>query len=264
MALQISELYIYPVKGLKGISLKEADALEKGFRHDRRWVLTDQSGLFISQREVPGLALIQTAVVGDFLAISYKESSIMVPLNPERYSGRKAVVQIWNDRLEALEVGQNFNEWFSDILHMKVRLHFMEESSSREVEKEYDAHATVSFADAYPYLLISQASIDYLNEKLEQAVPVNRFRPNIVVAGSTAFEEDTWAKFIAGSARFRAIKPCSRCQVITIDQETGVKGKEPLRTLSDFRQSGNKVKFGMNLVLETPGTVKLGDVISLL
>lgn len=264
MALQISELYIYPVKGLRGIGVMEADALEKGFRYDRRWMLTDKSGLFISQRESPGLALIQTSIVGDSLVISYKDSSIMVPLTEGYYSDKKETVRIWDDSVEARIVGSNFNEWFSDVLNMKVSFCFMPETAQREVEKKHGAQSTVSFADAYPYLIISQASLDNLNSRLDEPMPMNRFRPSIVVAGSTAFEEDSWGAFSAGDAIFNCVKPCARCQVPTINQETGIQGKEPLATLSKFRMHDNKVKFGMNTVLERPGQVKIGDVISLL
>ncbi len=264
MALQISELYIYPVKGLRGISVKETEAVEKGFRYDRRWLLTDKKGHFISQREVAALALIQTAVIGDSLVITYGDSSIMVPLNSANYSGITDKVQVWDDTVEANMVGINFNEWFSDVLNMKVSFYFMHENNKREVEKSHGAQSTVSFADAYPYLVISQASLDDLNGKMDAPLPMNRFRPSIVVAGSAPFEEDSWQYFSAGDAIFRAIKPCSRCNVPTIDQATGIPGKEPLVTLSKYRRKANKAIFGMNAVLEKPGAVKVGDVISLL
>jgi uncharacterized protein len=264
MALQISELNIYPVKGLKGISVKETEALEKGFRYDRRWMLTDTTGKFISQRETPMLALIHTAIIGESLVITYEDSSIMVPLNSQHYSGSKEKVTIWDDEVEARIVGKNFNDWFSDVLGEKVWFCFQHESKKREVEKKYGANSMVSFADGYPYLFISDASLKDLNDKLEQPIPMNRFRPNIVVANAKPFAEDGWGKLSAGDAIFHCLKPCARCQVPTIDQETGKMGKEPTKTLATFRKHEHKVLFGMNAVVEKQGTVKVGDVITLL
>ncbi len=264
MALQVSELVIYPVKGLRGISVKEIEALEKGFKYDRRWMLTDSLGKFISQRELPQLALMHTAIVGESLAISYKDSSIMVPLNSDHYSGPKEMVTVWDDQVEARVVGSNFNEWFSDALGRKVWFCFQHENKKREVEKKYGANSMLSFADGYPYLFISEASLKDLNSKLASPVPMNRFRPNIVVAGSGPFAEDKWGKLIAGDAIFNCLKACARCQVPTIDQETGTMGKEPIKTLSLFRKEANKVLFGMNAVIEKQGMVKVGDVITLL
>lgn len=264
MALQISELIIYPVKGLRGISVIETLAIEKGFEHDRRWMLTNPDGRFISQREMPGLALIQTAIIGESLVITSKESSIMVPLSSDNYSGPNVKVQVWDDIVEAREVGKNFNEWFSDTLHTRVSFCYQPESQPREVEKKYGANSMVSFADGYPYLFISEASLSDLNSRLDQPVPMNRFRPNIVVAGSGPFEEDTWGRLSAGDAIFHCLKPCARCQVPTIDQDTAKMGKEPSKTLATFRKQGNKILFGMNAVIERGGMVKVGDVISLL
>ena len=264
MALQISELTIYPVKGLRGIGVMETEAMEKGFRYDRRWMLTHPSGQFISQREMPILALIHTAIIGESLVITHKESSIMVPLSSDNYSGLNVKVQVWDDTVEAQVVGKNFNEWFSDILHTNVSFCHQPESGAREVEKKYGANSMVSFADGYPYLFISETSLSDLNSRLDKPVPMNRFRPNIVVAGSEPFEEDTWGRLSAGDAIFHCLKPCARCQVPTIDQDTAEMGKEPSKTLATFRRQDNKILFGMNAVIERGGIVKVGDVISLL
>lgn len=262
MALQISELNIYPVKSLRGISVKEAEALEKGFRYDRRWMLTDTNGKFISQREVPELALINTAIIGESLVITSSESSIMVPLDSHHYSGPREKVQVWDDTVDAQVVGKNFNEWFSDVLHRQVWFCFQHESKKREVEKKYGADSQVSFADGYPYLFATEASLASLNQKLENGVPMNRFRPNMVVAGSSAFAEDDWRRLAIGEAVFHCLKPCGRCQIITIDQATAEPGKEPLKTLASFRKNEAKVLFGMNAVAERQGLVRVGDVVT--
>jgi uncharacterized protein YcbX len=267
MALQISELNIYPVKGLRGFSVKEADAIEKGFRYDRRWMVTDANGMFLTQRELPKMALIATSLVGESLVITYKDSSVMVPLNSDSYSGNKQKVQVWDDVVDARVVGKNLNEWFSDVLHKEVLFCFQHETYAREVEKKYGAHSMVSFADGYPFLFATEASLELVNQKIAEddphskPLPMNRFRPNIVVAGAEPFEEDNWGKISVGDAVFHCLKPCARCPVPTIDQETAVMGKEPTRTLAKFRKKDNKVFFGMNAVIEKPGKVKVGDVL---
>jgi uncharacterized protein len=164
-------------------------------------------------------------------------------------------------------IGEFYNEpidnWFSDVIGIKCHLVKMPESTNREVDNNYAENKTVSFADAFPFMIIGQASLDDLNSRMEVPLPMNRFRTNFVFTGGKPFEEDNWKKFKIGDVKFEAVKPCARCVITTTNQETAERLHEPLLTLSKFRNFNNKVLFGMNLVCESIGKVKVGDKIEL-
>jgi uncharacterized protein YcbX len=172
-------------------------------------------------------------------------------------------VRIWDDEVIGQVVDPNIGEWFSDILGLPCNLVFMPKSAERKVSLKYAAkNESVSFADGMPYLLIGQASLDDLNSRLEQPVPMDRFRPNLVFSGGEGFEEDEWNQVKIGNAIFKITKPCVRCVMTTIDQATGKKNKEPLKTLSAYRNVGGKVLFGQNMSLLEGREIKVGDHIS--
>lgn len=266
--MTVQDLYIYPVKSLGGIRKERAVVFERGFEHDRRWMLVDEEGKFISQRSHAQLAVLQTRLTEHELIVSHRFNEydqIVLPLVP---SDEEDVieVQVWNDRIKAVHIDRRIDEWFSEHLKKDCRFVFLPYWSERFVDSYYTSNQSlqVSFADAFPYLLIGQASLDDLNSRLTEPVPMNRFRPNIVVSGSNAFEEDTWKEIRIGEIRFRVSKPCARCIVTTIDQETSVKGTEPLATLAQYREVGNKVMFGQNLVALNKGVIHIGDEVEIL
>ena len=266
--MRVSELNIYPVKSLKGITLQEAGIEDRVFRYDRRWMLVDENGKFLTQREFPVMARISVAVGADALDVSFGDSRLSVPFDVPDNGGPKRV-RIWASLVKAEFYSDELDQWFSNALRTKCRLAAMTDVSKRLVNPYYSIHKfrdTVSFADGYPFLLIGQGSLDDLNSRLENKVPMNRFRPNIVVEGSPAFAEDTWKKIRIGSTIFHVVKPCARCVMPTIDQTTGEKtGVEPLRTLASYRTKRNKVLFGQNLIAdEAGGTLRIGDEVEVL
>lgn len=268
--LKLSEIWIYPVKSMGGISLLESQVTDRGLELDRRWLLIDDNCRFLSQREYPELALFRPEVVGDNLKITYKtlSESIEIPLRPVFKSGTEKIsVTVWEDTIQAFEVNPEITEWFTKILGFSVRLVYMPDESKRNVDPDYAISGTeiTSFADAYPFLIIGQSSLDDLNGRLEVKVPMNRFRPNFVFTDGEAFEEDFWRNFSIGKLLFVAVKRCDRCVMTTVDQEKGmVAGKDPLKTLAKYRNFGNKVLFGQNVIGLELGIVAVGDEIKVL
>lgn len=262
----LSEINIYPIKSLGGIQVQEAEVQERGLAHDRRWMLVDPAGKFLTQRQHAQMALLQVSLQPDGLLISHKEGirqPLLVPFAPQLNT--EVQVTIWDDTCTALEVSEEANNWFTDALQMEARLVYMPDNTTRRVDEQYALdEEIVSFADGYPFLLIGQSSLDDLNSRLPEAIPMNRFRPNFVVTGGEPFEEDTWNNFTIGSIDFRAAKPCARCVVTTIDQATAEKSAEPLRTLSGYRLINNKVMFGQNLVHTHHGLLRVGDQVEVL
>ncbi|MFD2033671.1 MOSC domain-containing protein [Belliella marina] len=259
--MYLSDIYIYPIKSLGGIRLPEAILEEKGLQYDRRWMLTDASGKFMSQRSTPKLSLLQVSLSESGLEVRHKQDEtihISIPFEPK--STEKKTVTIWDDGVEAQLVDEEISNWFSTQLEIPCDLVIMPESTQRKLDEKYAVNGeSVSFADGMPYLLIGQGSLDDLNEKLEDPVPMDRFRPNLVFSGGKGFSEDSWVQIQIGSAQFKIVKPCARCIMTTIDQETGNKGKEPLKTLAGYRTIGKKVMFGQNMVLLKGYKIRIGD-----
>lgn len=263
--LSLSEINIYPVKSLAGISLQSSEVEDRGLKYDRRWVLVDDSNVFFTQRDFPEMALIKVDIGKDGLKLQHKRKNIY-PLNVpfEFQHSKKDNVVIWNDTVVGEFYSQDIDDWFSDILGIKCHLVKMPESTKRVVDTKYAANKIVSFADGYPFLIIGQSSLDDLNSRMEKPLPMNRFRTNIVFTGGNSFEEDNWKKFKIGDVEFEAVKPCARCVITTTNQETSERLHEPLLTLSKFRKVGNEVMFGMNLVCHSTGKIEIGDNIKVL
>lgn len=269
MSLTITSLHVYPVKGLKAIDLAEARCTERGVEHDRRWMVVGPDGLFMSQREYPRMATVWTDLDRDSLTLSAPDrDSVSVAMSPQ--AGENVRVQIWNDACDAITVSAEADAWLSAYLETPCRLVYMPESTRRASKAQYAGPGKlVGFADAFAYLLTTRASLDDLNRRLAakgaRGVPMNRFRPNLVVEGGAAFAEDGWKRIRVGEAVLRVAKPCGRCQVTTTDQATGeVTGPEPLATLGGFRDSELGVRFGMNLVTEAGGTIRVGDAVEVI
>jgi len=262
--LVLSEIYIYPIKSLGGISLQTSEVEERGLKYDRRWVLVDESNTFFTQRDFPAMTLIKPAIGKDGLQLKHKQKNIeplKVPFDFD-HSKRDKVI-IWNDTVIGEFYNQTIDDWFSEILGIKCHLVKMPGSTKRIVDRKYAENKIVSFADAFPFLIIGQASLDDLNSKMEIPLPMNRFRTNFVFTGGEPFEEDSWNGFSIGSLEFKAVKPCARCVITTTDQETGERNNEPLKTLSEYRNFENKVMFGMNLICNSTGKISCGDTITL-
>ncbi len=272
--IQITELYIYPVKSLRGIAITSGMVTPRGFRHDRRWMIVDEEGRFITQRQESSLALVEVAIEEESLRLTAPGMSpLHLPLEPEE--GRPREVTVWSDRVEAWSVSEEADGWISEYLGRRAAIVYMPESTQRTVDPEYATSSgdIVSFADGMPFLLISEGSLADLNRRLidqgASKMTMNRFRPNIVVSGCPAYQEDRWRLFRINGLRLSGVKPCSRCVVTTIDPSTGKKGQEPLRTLSDYRRQGNKVFFGENVIpclddlVAEPRWLRVGDTVEI-
>lgn len=262
---KLTEIWIYPVKSLGGIRLDTAHVRRKGLDFDRRWMLIDEGGVAMTQRDYPLMALFKpridvSQIVVDYVKNGATVSSVSFPIRDD--SGPAMTARVWGDDVSVVEVNTESGKWFSDHLGIRCRLVRFPEDHPRKVNPDYaigDDH--VSLADAYPFLIIGESSLADLNTKLGEPVPMNRFRPNFVFSGGVPFVEDGWARFRIGKIPFAGVKKSDRCVLTTVDQTTAIRGAEPLRTLSTFRKQGNKVYFGQNLIALSEGIVSVGDVI---
>lgn len=258
--LKLSEIWIYPIKSMGGIPVTAARVLPKGLQYDRRWMLADENGTFLTQRAFPKMAGFKLIVQEDHMQIHFEQDKIEVPLTIK--TGSELKVQIWNDMVLALDAGNDFSKWFTERMGMNCKLVFFPEENPRLVDPQFAIHSDhASLADAYPFLIIGQESLNDLNSRLDMPVPMNRFRPNFVFTGGEPFDEDRWKEFAIGKNRFVAVKPCSRCVLTTVNQDTGEKGVEPLKTLSTYRRVENKTYFGQNLIALDYTEVHVNDVI---
>jgi uncharacterized protein YcbX len=231
----------------------------------------DENGRFLSQREHPQLAIFQTEIEAESLKITNKKDGSTLQISLQYSLNHKVTqslnVQIWDDETSAIEVSPEATNWFTQALGITARLVYMPEESHRKTDAQYSltGEEITSFSDGYPILIIGQSSLDDLNNRLENTVNINRFRPNFVFTNGEPFEEDAWHEFTVGNVRFFGVKPCARCIMTTIDQETGEKkGKEPLLTLNKYRKAGNKILFGQNVLISQLGTVSVGDDVTIL
>lgn len=261
--LYLSGIYIYPVKSMQGISLESVRTEDKGFPFDRRWMLVDEAGRFLSQRRLPELATFSVRIDGDQLIVSHKGDDLTIPVKTETRGNIK--VRLHKSRFHAPIADQKYNNWLSAHLGMPCFLIVTDNTVERTVSEKYSLNNDpVSFADGFPYLIIGESSLQDLNSRMISHLPMNRFRPNIVFSGGDPFTEDGWDTFRIGNALFKSVKPCGRCVVTTIDQTTGEKGEEPLMTLAGYRKFRNKLIFGHNLLCLEHGLLHIGDKINVL
>lgn len=259
--ITISELHLYPIKGCRGTALREARTDARGIVGDRGMMVVDAYGEFITQRDMPRLALIAPELRPDGVTLRAPgmPDLTFTPSN----GGRRMLARVWKDVCDAVDQGNDAALWLQDFLAAPVRLVRMADGHERKCDPKYarSERDQAGFADGYPFLLISQASLDDLNARLEAPVPMNRFRPNIVVTGCAPFEEDAWIDIRAGGIDFGVVKPCARCSVPTIDQDTAVGGREPIKTLATYRARDQKVMFGQNLIAASAGLLRVGDAV---
>ena len=259
--MYLQDIYIYPIKSLGGIRLEESVLEERGLKFDRRWMLVDTEGMFLTQRTFPKMSLLQVEVGEGGLLVYHKQDNslrIEIPFLAQTKIFKSVI--IWDDAVVGQIVDEKISKWFSEILGMDCDLVIMPESTERKLYPKYAVNdESVGFADAMPYLLIGQASLDDLNAKLDSGVPMDRFRPNLVFSGGSPFEDDAWDKIQVGAAVFKITKPCARCVMTTVNQETAEKGKEPLKTLATYRTFDHKVMFGQNMLLLQGTKIRVGD-----
>lgn len=256
----VSGLRIYPVKSLRGVDLQAAQVQPRGLQHDRRWMIIDDDGIFLTQRSFTKMATI--SAVPNETSLHFKTEDmpeLAVPLQ----EGESTRAKVWSKWVTAKHVSKDADEWLSQALGRSCRLVYMPETAKRRPST--DPTALVGFADSHPILVASEESLRDLNDRLPTPVEINRFRPNIIFKGCTPFQEDTFRRIRVGDTILKAGKKCNRCQVTTTDQLTGeLKGPEPLKALATYRRNGNGVAFGMYYVPEKLGLIKVGDMVEVL
>ena len=264
--MHLSAIHLYPIKSGAALSLDNAEVEARGLAHDRRWMIVDPDGRFLTGRELPPLVRLQAVPTPDGLRLQAPGATpLTLPFPPA--SAPRRTVSIWDDTVDAIDGGDDAAAWLSAWLGREVRLVHMDAAASRPVSLTHGQPGDeVSFADGYPLLVISQAALDGLNQRLTQPLPMLRFRPNLVVAGSAAHAEDAWRRVRIGALVFDAVKTCVRCVFTTVDPERGEidRSGEPLRTLKTYRRSPRGITFGMNLIARGSGTLRVGDAVDVL
>lgn len=276
----VSELCIYPIKSCQRITLQTAEVTAKGLLWDREMMVVSQKGKFLTQRQFPQLAKVKVDLVNDSLTLSVSDDSLEPLSFTPTLVGEEKEVEVWGDRVTAVDQGETVAQWFHKVLELdenkQCRLVRQSPQYKRLTKQQFSQNSQdiVSFADSYPCLLTTTASLAELNRRISdmyqdsaQTVGMDRFRSNIVVTTEIPFDEDNWKNIQIGKLKFIAVKPCSRCIITTVDQQKGDlnKLKEPLRTLGTFRQFDDQgVMFGENIIPEQPGTISVGDKLEVL
>ena len=268
--LNISQLFIYPIKSLRGISLTSAIVTDRGLQNDRRWMIVDDKNKFLTLREFPKMTLLKVGLLPDGIKVESLEqpgTNLEIPFQPDTDSLES--VTIWNATVEAKRVGKYADDWFSEMLGVKCKLVFMPENSMRPVDTTsgYAPEGKfTSFADAYPFMMLGEASMQDLNSRMEIPLTINRFRPNIVFSGGFPFQEDEIENFKINDISFAGLENCTRCMIPNIDPEKGIfnPDREPLKTMMGYRLKNNKIEFGRNLVHQDTGIIRVGDEIQLI
>ena len=259
--ITLSKLMIYPLKSCAGINLQSAHTSPFGLQYDRRWMLVDANGVMLTQRQHPRMCLIQPRLDNGQLSLS---APAMNDLQVARGTVSMSV-SVWEDQCNALDCGDTAANWLSEFMGLPTRLVYFPEDEIRQVDLNYAQPGDITaFSDGFPYLLISQASLDALNSRLQAPVEMRRFRPNLVVEGCEAFAEDQWQTLLMGDVQFRRVKPCGRCVIPSIDPDSAEKNPEVVRTLASFRKSGKRVLFGQNLTASGSGRLHTGMAVSLI
>jgi uncharacterized protein len=263
MDATLAALTVYPVKSCRGIALAEARLTERGIEHDREWMIVDAAGAFLTQRQVPRMAQIATALSASALHLwAPGMTRLTIPFDA---GSTRTEARVWRDAVPALDQGDAAASVLSDWIGQPVRLVRFDPEVRRYCNPEYAgaSGAHIAFADGYPVLVIGEASLADLNARLPEALPINRFRPNIVLSGVEAYDEDHIAELSTGPVTLRLVKPCARCQITTTDQVTAMVGIEPLPTLATYRHDAklDGVIFGMNAIIATGAgaSVAVGD-----
>jgi MOSC domain-containing protein len=261
--VRVSEIYTYPVKGCRRVRHDAAAVEPWGLAGDRRWLITEPGGVAITQRDLAKLALLRAHTWAQGVTLSFpgRASLVVGPLTPDP----TVKGTVWGTTVAATPAGDRPDAWLSAVLGTKVRLIWLDDPTRRTVDPDYGRpDDRVSFADGYPILLTNTASLDQLNDWMGEPLPMTRFRPNVVMDSDLPFVEDEWTGGTVriGQMMFRVPKPCDRCVVTNTDQETGVRGKEPLRTLAKYRNIDRGLMFGTNLIPVRTGTIRVGDAIT--
>ena len=265
MAYSVSDLYFHPIKSLGAIQTSRFDVDACGPQLDRRIMLVDPNGKFITQRQAPIMSLIKVALNNRSLNLTFNDEAISLPVPDFKAKTNDVVVDVWGDKITGQLISSNASQWLSAILKKDVRLVYMDDTEHRQVDLDFAKPGVqTGFSDGFPFLIISQASIDFLSEKVGFELLMTRFRPNIVVDGCEPFEEDSWKKIRIGEIDFDVVKPCSRCVIPTIDIKTGEKQKEVMQAMLKYRKKEKNVFVGQNLIHNQLGALATGMTVEVL
>jgi len=263
--LSVTSIHVYPIKSCRAIDLKTARLDELGLLYDRRLMVIDaQTSRFLTQREEPRMALISPRLAPTALQVTAPNMpALKVDMNRDISERRE--VTVWRFTGPAEDLGENAASWVSSVLERACRLVRFPEGVRREVNPAYAGPGVLTaFTDGYPILITNEGSLEHLNGRASERVPMNRFRPNIVIKGAAPFAEDTWKRIRVGEVEIDVVKPCSRCAITTVDAISGKRGKEPLATLATFRLHEKETWFGQNSIHRSLGSIRVGDVVEVL
>ena len=259
---RISRVFVYPIKSCRGIEVTSAELAPRGLAFDRRYMLVDSAGRFLTQRRHPKMAHIRTALAGDgFVVTAQERAPLHLPFGFTDEAYETCIVKIWADQVEATLANADINIWFSEFMGFACGLVYLADHQHRPVSNEAAAFDDeVGFADGAPLLLISDASLAELNRRLDTPVGIERFRPNLVVTADEPHAEDSWRSIAIGEARLDVAWPCTRCVLTTVDPQSGERDpdREPLKTLEGYRRRDRSVFFGQNLIPRSLGTINAG------
>jgi uncharacterized protein len=263
----VTELFFYPLKSAAALPLTQAQVEPLGLAQDRRWMVTEADGTFVTGRKDPAMLRIQAvpSATGGLRLSARGASPLEVPVPPR--DAPRLEISIWDDTCSAARAGEAADRWLSAFLGRPVCLVYVDERMERPVDPRYAVPGDkVGFADGFPLLLLSRGSLEALNQRLARPVSLLHFRPNLVVEGCEPFAEDTWKRLRIGSVELEVVSPCPRCVLTTFDPHTQERDPEgePLRTLTTFRRQQNKVMFGQNVMVRRPGVVRVGDAVEVL
>ncbi|TNY38117.1 MOSC domain-containing protein [Thermomonospora catenispora] len=259
MTAVLTGLTAYPLKGGGGTALTAAELGRRGLPHDREFMLVTPEGRFLSQRDEGRMALLRPVYDGEVLTVGTTDPALPPLVHKATDDGPVRQVYVHRSQCRGVDQGDEAAGWFSDFLGLECRL--VRFTGRRETGR---GGGEMAFADAYPLLLISEESLADLNARLDEPLPMNRFRPNLVVRGLGAFGEDEVRLLRIGATVIELVKACARCVVTTTDQDTGVRGREPLRTLAAYRTIGRGIRFGQNGIPRTTGVLRIGDPVEIL
>jgi uncharacterized protein YcbX len=267
----VDAIHIYPVKSLGGMALDAADATPIGFAWDRRWMLVDAAGTFVSQRGHPSLARLSARLepradggVPDLVITRQPDGETLVIVTAG-VAAERIAVDVWGDSVLALPVSSEADHWFSTFIEKPVRLVFFPDDAARSCDPEWAAPGDkVAFADGFPYLVTTTGALAAVAAEVGTSLEMLRFRPNLVIAADEPFAEDDWRRIAVGGLPMRLVKPCGRCVMVNVDPATGRSGREPLRSLTRTRRFGSRVVFGQNAVFDGSGRIRVGDSVVVL
>ncbi len=266
MTAQLAAISVYPIKSCAGNLLETAQVEMRGLAQDRRWMLVDESGRFQTGRQSPKLLRVQAQPLGDArLRVSAPDMTAIEIACADNASRTAATV--WGSQVSAVDAGGVAADWFSSYLGRPVRLVYADPSMHRPLDPEYSrAGDETAFADGYPLLLLSRAASDALSSRVGRELGWRRFRPNLLVDGTSAHAEDGWRRIRIGAVEFDVVKPCVRCILTTIDPDTAVADAdgEPLATLKFYRRGPKGITFGQNLIARGVGAIRVGDRVEVL